>query len=177
VLTLQNKYTQNPFSISTTYLPIDKLLSKQWLLTNGVGGYSSSSISGCNTSSYHGLLIGSLNPPVKRVMSLSNCIDTIVCDGKSFNLSLFEFPEKFETEGLAYLKNFSKDTGVHFSYEFCDISLKLTKSIYLLRDADTVAIVYDFTDVTSPIEFYSRPLTGLRDFHSIQKSSEPLFLY
>ncbi|MBN2590667.1 MAG: glycogen debranching enzyme family protein [Sedimentisphaerales bacterium] len=175
MLTLQSKYNQNPLLISTQNQSIDNLLNRQWLLTNGYGGYASSSISGCNTSSYHGLLIGALNPPVKRVMALSNCIDTVVCDGKSFNLTPCEFPDKFETEGIAYLRQFRKDFGVHFSYEIYDSGVKLEKSIYLLRDADTVTIVYDFIEVNSPIEFYSRPLAGLRDFHSIQKSSEPLY--
>ena len=175
MLTLQNKLKQNTLLISTQNQSIDNLLNRQWLLTNGFGGYSSSSISGCNTSSYHGLLIGALDPPVKRVMALSNCIDTVVCNGKAFNLSTCEFPDKFETDGIVHLKQFSKDFGAHFYYELDDCQIKLKKSIYLLRDADTVAIVYDFSDIASPVEFYSRPLVGLRDFHSIQKSSEPLY--
>ncbi len=175
MLTLQHKVNKNPLLISTQNQSIDNLLNRQWLLTNGFGGYASSSISGCNTSSYHGLLIGALNPPVKRVMALSNCADTIVCDGKAYHLTPCEFPDKIDSEGIAYLKKFSKDFGVHFSFELGDTGVKLKKSIYLLRDADTVAIVYDFTDINSPVDFYSRPLTGLRDFHSIKKSSEQLY--
>lgn len=175
MLTLQNKYNKNPLLISTANQSIENLLNRQWLLTNGCGGYASSSISGCNTSSYHGLLIGALNPPVKRVMALSTCVDTVVCGGKAYQLTPCEFPDNFNTEGIAYLRRFSKDFGVHFYYEIADSGVKLKKSIYLLRDADTVAIIYDFTDVNSPVEFYSRPLAGLRDFHSIQKSSQPLY--
>ncbi len=48
--------------------------------------------------------------------------------------------------------------------------IKLTKSLYLSRSTDTVAIVYDFTDVQQPVELILRPIVGLRDFHSLQKS-------
>jgi predicted glycogen debranching enzyme len=179
VLILQKKHSKNILSISTEGRSIEDLLNKQWLLTNGCGGYSCSSITGCNTSSYHGLLIGALDPPAKRIMALSNCIDMIVSNGKVTNISTCEFSGKFEPNGFAYLTNFSKDTGVHFCYKYenkeSNFSFNLTKSIYLLRDADTVAMVYDFSSVSGHAEFLCRPLAGLRDFHSIQKSSASLY--
>lgn len=166
-------------SISTEAQSIDNLLSRQWLLTNGCGGYASSTIAGCNTSSYHGLLIGALDPPAKRVMALSNCLDMVICNGKTYNLSTCEFSDKFDPNSFQYLRQFHRDTGVHYCYELGDNEsknrFKLTKSIYLLRDADTAAIVYDFTNVPAPAEFLIRPLAGLRDFHSIQKSDAPLY--
>ncbi len=115
------------------------------------GGYASSTIGGCNTSSYHGLLIGALDPPVKRIMALSNCLDMIIFDGKVYNLSTCEFSDKFAPADIASLKQFRKDTGVHLDYELSisesNFRLNLKKSIYLLRDQDTVAIVYDFTEI------------------------------
>ncbi len=64
-------------SISTASQPIENLLTREWLLTNEHGSYSSSSIVGCNTRGYHGLLIGSLNPPVNRIMALANCLEMV----------------------------------------------------------------------------------------------------
>jgi predicted glycogen debranching enzyme len=158
--------------ISTANQPIENLLTREWLLTNEHGSYSSSTIVGCNTSGYHGLLIGSLNPPVNRIMALANCLEMIIVEGQSFNLSTFEFKDKFTPTGFPLLKQFRQDFGVHFDYELG--KLKLTKSIYLLRDKDTVAIVYDFTRVSEPLEFVSRPFIGLRDFHTLQQSHAPL---
>ena len=178
MLTLQKKHNKTIISVPAENQSIELLLKKQWLLTNGRGGYASSTVAGCNTSSYHGLLIGALDPPVRRVMALSNCLDMIICSGKVFNLSTFEFPDKFAPEGFTLLKEFHKDTGAHFFYELDDnesnCRLKITKSIYLLRDQDTAAIVYDFADISSPVEFVCRPFAGLRDLHSIQKSSAHL---
>jgi len=160
-------------SISTANQPIENLLTKEWLLTNERGSYASSTIAGCNTRGYHGLLIGSLNPPVNRIMTLTNCLEMVIIKGRAFNLSTFEFSGKFAPTGFTLLRQFRRDIGAHFDYELDE--LKLTKSVYLLRDIDTVALVYDFTSVNEPAEFVLRPFVGLRDFHTLQKSHAPLY--
>ena len=173
MLTLQEHKSIEIASVQTSTVSLDKLLTKEWLLTNNRGGFSSSTIIGCNTRRYHGLLTGSLNPPVERIMALSNCLESVTTNGKIFEFSTFEFPEKFTPQGFNYLKRFRQDIGAHFDYQFD--SVELTKSIYLSHGTDTVALVYDFTNVGSPIDFILRPLIGLRDFHSLQKSSAQLW--
>ena len=172
----------NPAAISISIVnqPIEDLLTKEWLLTNERGSYASSTIAGCNTRGYHGLLIGSLNPPVNRIMTLTNCLEMVIIKGRAFNLSTFEFSGKFAPTGFTFLSQFRRDIGTHFDYELDE--LKLTKSVYLLRDTDTVALVYDFTSVQhrkvscgEPVEFVLRPFVGLRDFHTLQKSHAPLY--
>jgi glycogen debranching enzyme len=168
VLTLQKSDEITNISVSISEKDIDNLLSKEWLLTNGRGGYASSTIAGCNTRAYHGLLIGSLMPPAHRIMALSNCLEMVITKAGIFNLSTFEFPDKFTPKGFGHLRKFRRDIGTHFDYEFAKI--KLTKSVYLVRDTDTVAIVYNFTHIREPVEFVSRPFIGLRNFHTLQKS-------
>ncbi len=177
-------------SISIANQPIENLLTKEWLLTNERGSYASSTIAGCNTRGYHGLLIGSLNPPVNRIMTLTNCLEMVIIKGQAFHLSTFEFSDKFAPTGFTLLRQFRRDTGAHFDYHLDN--LKLTKSVYLLRDTDTVALVYDFTrlgrmqhrkvssarspkDCPEPAEFVLRPFIGLRDFHTLQNSHAPLY--
>ncbi len=172
MLTLQKVNDGTTLSLSTVDKSIEDLLTKEWLLTNGRGGYASSTIVGCNTRAYHGLLIGSLNPPVNRVMALSNCLEMIISKGKVFNLSTFEFSDKFAPAGYGFQKGFRKDIGAHFDYEIEKI--ELTKSVYLLRDMDTLALVYDFQNVPKTVEFVIRPFIGLRNFHTLQKSYAPL---
>jgi len=171
VLTLQKVNDETTISVSTVDQPIENLLTKEWLLTNGRGGYASSTIVGCNTRAYHGLLIGSLNPPVKRVMALSSCLEMIISKGNVFHLSTFEFSDKFAPAGYCFQKGFRKDICAHFDYEV--EKLELTKSVYLLRDTDTLVLVYDFKSVQKPVEFAIRPFVGLRDFHTLQKSYAP----
>ncbi|MHC4487945.1 MAG: amylo-alpha-1,6-glucosidase [Planctomycetota bacterium] len=174
MLTLQKADNAARVSVSTGNQPIEDLLTKEWLLTNERGSYASSTIVGCNARAYHGLLIGSLRPPVNRVMALANCLEMLIFKEQVFNLSTFEFGDKFAPAGFSLLKQFRRDIGVHFDYELKN--LKLTKSVYLLRDTDTVALVYDFTGVREPAKFVLRPFVGLRDYHTLQKSYAPLSL-
>jgi len=155
-------------SVQTAEQEIDDLLTKEWLLTNGRGGYASSTIAGCNTRAYHGLLIGSLNPPAQRIMALSNCLEMIISRAKVFNLSTFEFPDRIAPAGFGFLKKFRRDIGAHFDFKLAEVDL--TRSVFLVRDTDTVAIVYNFTRVREPVQFVSRPFIGLRNFHGLQKS-------
>ena len=166
--TLQQVDYGTSFCVPTGDRPIEELLTREWLLTNGRGSYASSTIAGCNARAYHGLLIGSLKPPANRVMALSNCLEMVISKGQVHNLSTFEFVDKFAPAGFVSLKRFRQDIGVHYDFELENI--ELTRSVYLLRETDTVAIEYDFTNLSEPVEFVTRPFVGLRDFHTLQKS-------
>ena len=61
----------------TLFGSMEQLLSREWLLTNGLGAYSSSTVIGCPTRRYHGLLVGSLTPPANRILALSNCLEVV----------------------------------------------------------------------------------------------------
>ncbi|MHC5076689.1 MAG: glycogen debranching enzyme N-terminal domain-containing protein, partial [Planctomycetota bacterium] len=101
---------------------IEDLLSREWLLTNNRGGYASSTVVGCNTRRYHGLLVGSLNPPVNRIMALAQCMEKIIFDATDkdnetgeaiFNLATLEFEDKLAAVNGNYFKKFRRDIGVH----------------------------------------------------------------
>ncbi|HDM67381.1 MAG TPA: hypothetical protein ENG62_03230, partial [Thermoplasmatales archaeon] len=59
---------------------------REWLVTNGLGGYASLTYSNENTRKYHGLLIASLNPPVERWVFIVNILDDIVVDDQIHHL-------------------------------------------------------------------------------------------
>ena len=67
-------------------LKLEEGLKKDWIITNGIGGYSSSSIIGANTSKYHGLLVAPLNSPGNRHLILSKVDESFESGGKSYNL-------------------------------------------------------------------------------------------
>ena len=58
-------------------LTLENGLTKEWLITNGIGGYSSSTIIGANTRKYHGLLVAPLTPPARRFVILSKLYNTV----------------------------------------------------------------------------------------------------
>lgn len=159
-------------SLSVQGVDVEELLGKEWLLTNERGSYAASTVAGCNTSSYHGLLAGSLNPPANRIMALSNCLEMVIRGSQVFELSTFEFGARPAPDGSLYLREFRRGTGVHFSYDLGD--MRLQKAVYLVRDSDTVVVEYVFADACEPVELVVRPFVGLRDFHTLQRSYAPL---
>ncbi len=172
MLTKQNISVFEIASLSTQGMSIEQLLDNEYFLTNTRGGYSASTVIGCNTRRYHGLLIGTMNPPANRIMGLSNLMELVIVGGNVVNLSTFEFPEIFIPCGHHHIKQFTRDIGAHFEYEFSGV--ELTKSVYLKRDEDTVFVQYDFKTVPGRFDFIVRPFLGLRDFHCMQKSHASL---
>jgi predicted glycogen debranching enzyme len=168
----QTLQTQEGFTVEMNSAAVETLLDREWLLTNSRGGFSSGTVIGCNTRRYHGLLTGTLTPPANRILALSFCHESVSVDGNDTILSNCEFPDHLAAQGMNALKRFRRDTGVHFDYDLGVATL--TKSIYLLPDSDTVAIVYRFPFVQKPFEFRVRPLVAMRDFHALQKSQTQL---
>lgn len=152
----------------------EQLIETEWLLSNRRGSFCSGTVAGCNTRRYHSLLIGSLTPPAQRTVALSACAETIHTPRRSYSLSHFEFdPPAAEPVETLPVK-FSKDVGVHFEYSTEDFSL--TKSIYLLPEADIVGICYEFKDVEEEFEFTVRPFAAMRDYHSLKKATDEFYL-
>ena len=65
-------------------------IQKEWLLTNGIGGFASSTIIGANTRRYHGLLVAALKPPVNRHLILSKIDESVIIGDNSYNLFSYE---------------------------------------------------------------------------------------
>ena len=74
---------------------LDKALAHEWLETNGMGGFASSTVAGANTRRYHGLLIAATQPPAVRHLLLSKMEETLVVDGARFELSTNLYPARF----------------------------------------------------------------------------------
>ena len=91
--------------------------SREWLETNGIGGFASSTVSGANTRRYHGLLTAATRPPLGRVTMLSKFEETLIIDGKAFELSANQYPDKIYPEGFRYLKSFRLDPFPVWTFE------------------------------------------------------------
>lgn len=172
VATQRDSKPEEIIRVATKGRKIEELLKKEWLLTNERGSFTSSTIAGCNASGYHGLLIGSPDPLVRRIMALANCLETVLWNGQALELSTFEFSDRFAPEGYTHQQEFRRDTGAHFAYHLEPVDL--CKSVYLARESDTVLVEYTFSEVREPMDFLLRPFVGMRDFHSLQRSDAPL---
>src|SRR5947209_8297646 len=70
---------------------LEAALRREWLVTNGLGGYASGTLAGVNTRRYHGLLVAALEPPVERTVLVAGSIDWAEYDGHRYPLSSHEY--------------------------------------------------------------------------------------
>ena len=146
---------------------LDEALSKEWLETNALGGYASSTIVGLNARRYHGLLVGATKPPVGRLVLLSKLEETLLIDGNQIELAANRFPGVVHPQGFRYLKHFRLDPFPIFTYEIEGIQIE--KSVFMVQGENTTVIEYR---VNAPgqvrtVEMWLRPLIAFRDYHSL----------
>ena len=144
---------------------LDLACRREWLETNGIGGFASSTIIGLNTRRYHGLLVGATKPPVGRMVLLSKIEETLVIDGRRFDLSCNCYPGVVYPQGYALLKQFRQDPFPVFVYEVEGIEIE--KSIFLVDGENTAVIQYAIRQAPgAPCTLELRPLIAFRDYHS-----------
>ncbi len=152
---------------------LEELLSREWLLTNGLGGYASGTVIGANTRRYHGLLINSKRPPLERTLLLANILERVVLPEGAVELANFEFNHAIHPKGFEYLREFDYAIApprpwVKFVYQIGDV--ELTKRITLFRGHPFACIEYR-VDAPSdrPVQVDFLPLIACRDFHSLRR--------
>jgi len=148
---------------------LDAALGKEWLETNGIGGFASSTIIGLNTRRYHGLLTAATKPPVGRYVLLSKLEETLFIDGQAFDLSANRYPGVVHPQGFRYLKQFRLDPFPVFTYEVEGIEIE--KSAFMVQGENSTVIHYELKKNNHPespknLQLEVRPLIAFRDYHS-----------
>ncbi|PWT94931.1 MAG: glycogen debranching protein [Bacteroidetes bacterium] len=137
----------------------------EWLETNGLGGYSSSSVTHAHTRRYHGILVAATRPPVERMVLLSKMEETIVTGNGVFELGCNQFGNTVIPKGNQFLLHFSKKIFPQWEYEIDGVVLK--KTIFMVHGENTVAIIYDVVKSPSPFRMEILPLVAARSYHSL----------
>ena len=88
----------------------DAALRREWLVTNGLGGYASGTVAGVNTRRYHGLLVASLSPPVERTVLVAGLVERVTYLGREYELSAHEFEDgAMAGDGYRFVESFRLD--------------------------------------------------------------------
>lgn len=121
----------------------EKFLRSEWLVTNGLGGYASCSVSGVTTRKYHGLLIAALPPPSGRTIMFNHLAEQIIFpDGKRFLIGCEEKADgEIQLEGMHDLKEFRLEGGMPV-WLFEINGLLIEKRLLLVHLQNTVHISY-----------------------------------
>jgi predicted glycogen debranching enzyme len=148
---------------------LNSALGREWLETNGLGGFASSTIVGLNTRRYHGLLVAATRPPVGRLVLLSKLEETLLIDDQRFDLGANRYPGVVHPQGFRYLKRFRLDPFPVFTYEVEGIEIE--KTVFMIHGENSTVVDYELTKNNSPearkhLRLEIRPLIAFRDYHA-----------
>ncbi len=150
---------------------MDASLEREWLETNGIGGFASSTIVGVNTRRYHGLLVAAIKPPVERLVLLSKVEETVVMNGKHHDLGSNRYPGVIYPRGFEMLTRFALDPFPKFTFRIGDIEIE--KRVFLVHGENTVVIEYE-TRGGGSCTLAIRPLIAFRDYHTLTHRNSAL---
>ena len=145
-------------------LNLENGIDKEWLITNGIGGYSSSSIIGANTRKYHGLLVASLTPPGRRFVILSKVDESIEVRNRKYDLYT-NIGKEYISKGYEYQESFEKTVVPTFTYKIGKI--EITKTICMDYGKNTVGIYYKIKNGAYKSKLTLAPIINFRDFHTV----------
>ena len=148
----------------------DRASAREWLETNGIGGYAASTVSGANSRRYHGLLVAAAKPPLGRAVLLSKFDETIVIDGARYDLSCNQYPGSVYPEGYKYLTGFRLDPFPVWTFDVNGIEIE--KSIFMVNGENTTVCRWTIEKRSAvrgqQLALELRPLLAFRDHHHLR---------
>lgn len=112
---------------------LESALRREWLETSGIGGFASSTINGCNTREYHGLLIAATRPPVGRFVLLSRFEETLMVNGRTYELGTNRYAAVVRPQGFQFLTQFRLDPFPMSTFGVDGVEIEKSCSWYKAR--------------------------------------------
>jgi predicted glycogen debranching enzyme len=149
----------------------NKAIRMEWLVTNGLGGYASSTVLGINTRKYHGLLIAAFNPPIDRRVLLTKLDEEVEIGSKSYSIGSNEFEHGIQPKGYQFLSGFSLDPLPTYKYAIENVQLQ--KTIFMPQGTNATIVSYDiFNPHDDKVSIRVFPLVNSRHFHFLTDKSK-----
>ena len=155
--------------ISKKQIELKECLGKEWVLSNGTGGFASSSVIGANTRRYHGLLVAPLIPPAQRHLLISKVDESIVVEENEYNL-FTNVCKNYISDGYKNLESFEKEYLPVYTYKINDI--KITKTISVIYCRNIVVVHYKIKNGKKAATLKLAPIVNFRDFHHMTTNHE-----
>ncbi len=141
-------------------------LKREILSSNKSGAYCNTSILTCNTRRYHGLLAVTLDRfGGHRYLLLSAVDESIVVNGKQFNLGIHCYGGQYDPKGHKYIVDFSADPVPQITYKIGEVIFR--KTILLAQDRDQVLIKYELLQSSVPVKLILKPFLAFRNIHDL----------
>ena len=149
-------------------IDLKNALNKEWIITNGIGGYCSSTIIGANTRKYHGLLVAPFSPPARRRLILSKLDESLVLGNKKYDLYT-NVCKNYVSQGFKYLESFQKNILPVFKYKVEDT--EITKTICMRHMRNTVEVFYKIRNGAKKAKIELAPVINFRDYRQKYSTS------
>jgi predicted glycogen debranching enzyme len=151
---------------------LDSAESREWLVTNGIGGYASGTIAGVLTRRYHGLLVAALKPPLGRTLMLAKLDETAVYHDRAYPLYTNRWADgTIEPHGYKYVESFHLE-GTTPVWRFALAEAILEKRIWMQQSANTTYIQYRLHRGSKSIALAVKALVNYRDYHHITSAGD-----
>jgi predicted glycogen debranching enzyme len=139
--------------------------TREWLVTNGIGGYASGTVAGVLTRRYHGLLLGALKPPLGRTLLVTKFDETAFYDGRSYPLHTNRWADgTVDPQGYRHIERFWLE-GTIPVWRFACADALLEKRIWMQQGADTTYVHYKLHRASRPLSLAVKALVNYRDYH------------
>lgn len=141
-------------------------LKREIICANKTGAYCNTSIVTCNTRRYHGLLAVPVDAfGGKKHLLLSSLDESLILNGKQFNLGIHCYGSVYEPRGHKYIIDFEADPVPKITYRVGEIVF--TKSILLVPDSDQVMIRFELVNAPAKVKLLLTPFLAFRDIHAL----------
>ena len=138
---------------------------REWLVTNGIGGFASGTIAGHPTRRYHGLLVAALKPPLGRTLLVSKLDEIAHYDGQAYPLSTNRWHGGgVAPEGYRQIERFRLE-GTTPIWTFVCADALVEKRVWMQTGANTTYVRYELLRSSGPVELVCKTLINYRDFH------------
>jgi predicted glycogen debranching enzyme len=138
---------------------------REWLVTNGLGGFASGTVSGLNTRRYHGLLVAALRPPVERTLMVAALDATVRYGGVTTALATHEYLDgTIAPEGYRHLLSFRLDGAIPV-WTWAIGEALLEQRVWMAHGENTTYVSYQLRRGPLPLELELQPLCSSRDYH------------
>ncbi|HET7288866.1 MAG TPA: amylo-alpha-1,6-glucosidase [Thermodesulfobacteriota bacterium] len=139
---------------------------KEWLVTNGIGGFASGTVAGILTRRYHGLLVAALKPPLGRNLLVTKLDETASYEGRNYPLSANRWSGgTVDPQGYINIERFYLDGAIPV-WEYACADAILEKRIWMAEGLNTTYIRYELKRASRPLSLDIKAFVNYRDYHS-----------
>jgi predicted glycogen debranching enzyme len=145
---------------------------REWLVTNGLGGYASGTVGGPRTRCYHGLLVAALDPPLGRTLLASHLDETVRYDGRDYALAAHRWADgTVDPRGFVHLDRFHLEGTVPTWTYACGDAL-LEKRVWMAEGATTTYVQYTVPRARGPVTLRAKAFVNHRNHHATTQAGD-----